>query len=103
MPTPLPVSVPTPVLPPTPPVEYPTPLTPSPTAAAPPADSEAECCFLGGCASYGSLSCHSVGSWCSQSSDNCQVCAGTYCTEMDWWDTQPSSTSTSAPTAEYQC
>merc|ERR1711972_325495 len=104
MPTSVPSSVPTVRVPPTPRMAYP---TPTPTYAFPPPpapmESDAECCFHGGCSSYGTSMCHNVGTWCSQSSANCQACAGTYCSEMDWWDTQATAPSSSEPTAESQC
>jgi len=119
LPAPVPVPVPTPTIPPSPYDVYPVPTptvppspydaypSPSPTyaatPAAPPAEAEAQCCFSGGCSSYGTSSCYAVGTWCSQSSENCQLCAGTYCSEMDWWNTQPSTPPNSNPIAEGQC
>merc|ERR1711920_811242 len=96
LPAPVPLSVPTPTIPPSPYDVYPVPTStvppssydaypsPSPTyaatPAAPPAGAEAQCCFSGGCSSYGTSSCYAVGTWCSESSGNCQMCQGTFCT-----------------------
>jgi len=120
-PTPAPTAptpVPTPSYAPAPsysPVPVPTP-TYSPPASTPtsptyPVESQAECCYAGGCASYGTNFCNAVGSWCSESADNCGTCGGTHCTEMDWWKTQPSGPSPSpsgpdpvpSPSLQGQC
>merc|ERR1712187_47208 len=54
------------------------PLTvPSTPTAAP---GEAQCCYHGGCSSYGTSSCNAVESWCSKSSTACTSCGGTLCT-----------------------
>jgi len=105
-PTPAPASstpVPTPSYPPIPysptPVSippYPTPAS-TPTSPTNPVESKAECCYAGGCASYGTAFCNAVGTWCSGSTENCQSCGGTHCTEMDWWKTQPASPSPLGP------
>merc|ERR1712048_249077 len=41
---------------------------------------DAQCCYHGGCSSYGTFSCNAVGSWCSKSSAVCTSCGGTLCT-----------------------
>merc|ERR1712048_1125883 len=53
------------------------PTVPSTPTAAP---GEAQCCYHGGCSSYGTFSCNAVGSWCSKSSAVCTSCGGTLCT-----------------------
>jgi len=103
-PTPAPSPVPTPSYPPTPPYSptpVPTPTYSPPTSTPPsptyPVESNSECCYAGGCASYGTSFCNAVGTWCSESAGNCESCGGTHCTEMDWWRTQPASPSPSGP------
>merc|ERR1712048_1259737 len=53
------------------------PTVPSTPTAAP---GGAQCCYHGGCSSYGTFSCNAVGSWCSKSSAVCTSCGGTLCT-----------------------
>merc|ERR1712014_65994 len=76
--------------------------TPTPGSGTSSAQADGECCYAAGCSSYGTASCNPVGTWCSQSSDNCHICGGTYCTEMDWWASQPDSSAgrLSAPEPE---
>jgi hypothetical protein len=88
LPTPRPMLEPAPRTPSNPYSGSPTPTPGSGTSSA---QADGECCYAAGCSSYGTASCNPVGTWCSQSSDNCQTCGGTYCTEMDWWASQPDS------------
>merc|ERR1712125_302005 len=73
----------------TPSIPYSGSPTPTPGSGASGAQADGECCYAVGCSSYGTASCNPVGTWCSQSPENCQTCSGNYCTEMDWWASQP--------------
>lgn len=56
------------------------PAPPSPPAPPPPeAAGSAQCCYAGGCASYGTPLCNAAGSWCSGSVGACSGCGGTLC------------------------
>lgn len=75
-PTPSPPAVSTPP-PPSPPVPSPSPPNPSPPSLAP--AEAAQCCFHGGCSSYGTSFCYPAGIWCSESSEHCTSCGGIWC------------------------
>merc|ERR1719436_2244108 len=44
-----------------------------------PSTSGAQCCYHGGCASFGTAHCNAAGAWCSESEERCKSCAGTLC------------------------
>merc|ERR1712060_691280 len=55
-------------------------LTPMEPVAPSPSSTGSQCCYYDGCSSFGSTtSCNPVGSWCSESEENCGQCAGTFC------------------------
>lgn len=87
-PEPAPAPAPAPAAPPEPappapaapaPAAPPTPL-PAAEAPAPAPAGEGQCCYHGGCASFGTAMCNAAGAWCSETSDQCSRCGGTFCT-----------------------
>merc|ERR1712039_265754 len=57
--------------------------TPRATSAPAPIESSiAQCCFYGGCSSYGTFHCYAPGVWCGASAQNCQSCGGDWCTDV---------------------